>query len=60
VRLYLDGLDEIASHEQRREVVNLAKQGAASGVKYQIILTARDYIYAEWLDWLPRITLGGI
>lgn len=59
VRLYLDGLDEIASHEQRREVVNLAKHGAAGGVKYQIILTARDYIYAEWLDWLPRITLGG-
>jgi uncharacterized coiled-coil protein SlyX len=59
VRLYLDGLDEIASHEQRRQVVNLAKIGAAGGIKYQIILTARDYIYAEWLGWLPRITLGG-
>ena len=59
VRLYLDGLDEIASVERRRQVVELAMSGDSSGRKYQVILTSRDYIYAKWLDCLPRITLGG-
>ena len=59
VRIYLDGLDEIASVERRREVVELAKSRSTDLNKYQIILTSRDYIYAEWLDWLPRITIGG-
>lgn len=59
VRIYLDGLDEIASQEQRRKIIDLAKSGVQKNDKYQIILTARDYIYARWLDWLPRISLGG-
>ncbi len=57
IRLYLDGLDEIASPERRRNLVHLAKTGDSD--KYQIILTSRDYIHAPWLDWCPRITIGG-
>jgi len=59
VRIYLDGLDEIASQDRRREIIELAKSVVQGDDKYQIILTARDYIYARWLDWLPRLSLGG-
>jgi hypothetical protein len=60
VRLYLDGLDEVASQDRRREIVELAKTKADIGNPYQIILTSRDYISGRWLDWMPRVTLGGL
>lgn len=60
VRLYLDGLDEIASQERRREIVELAKSKADTGNQYQIILTSRDYIVGRWLSWMPRVALGGL
>ena len=60
VRIYLDGLDEIASEERRRQLVELVKTGVQAKNKYQIILTSRDYIYGRWLDWIPRIALGGL
>lgn len=58
IRLYLDGLDEVPRVSQRRRIVDLAKE--ISGPKVQIILTARDYIVAPWLSWLPRISLSGL
>lgn len=61
IRLYLDGLDEIASSARRREVVELARNPTRKNKNdhFQIILTSRDYIYAPWLDWCPRVTIGG-
>ena len=59
LRLYLDGLDEIALQDRRRELVELAKAGASAQPGCQVILTCRNYVYARWLDWLPRITIGG-
>jgi hypothetical protein len=58
IRIYLDGLDEIASSERRREIVELARNGVKGNERYQIILTSRDHIYAKWLEWLPRLSLG--
>lgn len=58
IRIYMDGLDEVASSERRREIVELARQGVKGNTKYQIILTSRDQVYARWLEWLPRISLG--
>ncbi len=59
VRVYLDGLDEVPSHERRREIVELARKGIDSNKSYQVILTSRDYVYGRWLDFFPRVALGG-
>jgi hypothetical protein len=59
IRLYLDGLDEIPSSNQRQKVIHLARQGVSNSNKYQVILTSRDYVYGSWLDWIPRVSLGG-
>jgi hypothetical protein len=58
VRLYLDGLDEIASTDRRREVMELVKVGAERYPHYRIVVTSRDYIYGKWLEWLPKIYLS--
>lgn len=59
VRIYLDGLDEVASVERRREIIDLAREGSKDTSSYQIIVTARDYVYGKWLGWLPRVALNG-
>lgn len=58
VRVYLDGLDEVSSKADRQQIIEKARDGVKSVDKYQIILTARDYVYGSWLDWLPRVSLG--
>lgn len=58
IRIYMDGLDEIASSKRRKEIVELARTGAKGNPKYQILLTSRDQVHARWLEWLPRISLG--
>ena len=60
IRVYLDGLDEIASPTRRQEVVELARKGMEENPHYQIILTARDHINGSWLTWLPRVSLSGL
>jgi hypothetical protein len=59
IRLYLDGLDEIGSTSLRRDAVELARKATERDDKYQIVLTSRDYVYGRWLEWLPRVTVGG-
>jgi hypothetical protein len=59
IRLYLDGLDEVVSQARRREIVDLVRQGTDGTGKYQVVLTARDHVHGDWLNWLPRIYLGG-
>jgi hypothetical protein len=59
IRLYLDGLDEVASPNRRCELIDLVRLNIEGDARYQIILTARDHIYGSWLNWLPRVSLGG-
>jgi predicted NACHT family NTPase len=59
VRLYLDGLDEVSSTNRRQQIIRLAKKSTEPKSRYQVVLTSRDHIYAPYLDWLPRISLGG-
>lgn len=58
VRLYLDGLDEIPSESQQRRLLELACLGRPTGGTMQVIVTARDYLFAEWLHGFRRIELG--
>jgi hypothetical protein len=58
VRLYLDGLDEVGSTEQRKAIVELAKAGASLNANVQIVLTSRDYLNGRWLEWLPKINIS--
>jgi hypothetical protein len=58
IRFYLDGLDEVASTTQRRDIMDMVRKNAESSPNYQIIVTARNHVYGPWLDWLPRISLG--
>jgi hypothetical protein len=59
VRVYLDGLDEVADEAQRESIVRLSRQGIESREDLQIIITARDYVNGPWLRWLPRLSLRG-
>jgi hypothetical protein len=56
VRLYLDGLDEVANHRDRERIVASARELSASHPTWQILLTTRDYIHADWLCGLPNPT----
>lgn len=58
VRIYLDGLDEVSSTEQRKAIVDLARNGAERNPSIQIVLTARDYITGTWLGWLPKVNIS--
>jgi hypothetical protein len=58
-RIYLDGLDEVTSAEKREEIIELVRKKVQNNHKYQIVLTARDFIRGAWLDWLPRVHLSG-
>jgi NACHT domain-containing protein len=59
LRIYLDGLDEIPSIEKRQELIDLVRRKAWNSKKYQIVLTARDFVRGPWLEWLPRVHLSG-
>jgi hypothetical protein len=59
LRIYLDGLDELADEETRKTIALLAKQGAETRKDIQIIVTARNYVQGPWLTWLPRLSLSG-
>ncbi|MCL5104050.1 MAG: hypothetical protein M1133_08045 [Armatimonadetes bacterium] len=60
LRVYLDGLDEVADVSQRAHILEVARAGPSHGRTCQVILTARDYLYDPLLTWLPRITLRGL
>lgn len=60
LRLYLDGLDEIPDPSAQQAIIQLDKVGTQSFDQVQIIITMRDHLYPPNLEWLPRITLGGL
>ncbi|MFZ1009139.1 MAG: hypothetical protein WAN65_20020 [Candidatus Sulfotelmatobacter sp.] len=53
LRIYLDGLDEVPSHDRQVDIATLAASGASP--KTQIIMTARDHVSGPWLSWLRRL-----
>jgi len=58
IRLYLDGLDEIANSDQRRTIINRALSSQLAW-PVQVIVTARDHVYDDYLAVLPRVKLSG-
>jgi predicted NACHT family NTPase len=58
IRLYLDGLDEIADTERQRELVSLAQQFINSDPRVTVILTAREHVNGWWLNWMPRVRIS--
>lgn len=56
LRLYLDGLDEVPEQSRQIEITNIAASGA-TGIRTQIIMTARDHIKGPWLSWLRRLDI---
>jgi hypothetical protein len=57
VRLYLDGLDEVPSERHKEKIMCLVRHGLKRHPHLGVVVTARDYIAAPWLDWLPRVHL---
>jgi hypothetical protein len=58
VRVYLDGLDEVASEEKRRRLVELAQDLIDNmNGQVQVVLTSRDYISGSWINWLTRVRI---
>jgi hypothetical protein len=57
IRLYLDGLDEVTSHERQCEILKLAAEGVQKWKFLQILVTGRDHVSGADLRWLPRIRL---
>jgi hypothetical protein len=57
IRLYLDGLDEIASEKRRLDLLASVREGLKEHPNIQLVLAARDYVYGDWLSWLTRVFL---
>ena len=59
IRLYLDGLDELPSVERQQQIVSFAKDAwDLYPGRISVILTGREHISGEWLNWLIRIRLS--
>lgn len=58
-RVYLDGLDEVASPATQKRISQLAQEATKEDPALQVIITARDYVYGPWMTWIPRIQLSG-
>jgi hypothetical protein len=58
IRLYLDGLDEVSSDQQREFLIGTAEQFQRKHKHIQMVVTARDYIVGPYLRWLPRVYLA--
>jgi hypothetical protein len=57
IRLYLDGLDEVPDRDRRRLIV-LEALSAPLAWPIQVIITARDHAYDDFLATMPRLTLS--
>ena len=58
LRLYFDGLDEIADETKRMEITSQVKQFWETNQNLQIIFTSREYVRSKHLSWLIRIHLS--
>jgi predicted NACHT family NTPase len=57
-RLYLDGLDEIASSERQQQIVEIVRETVERCPNLQVIFTGRDYVSGPWLHWLARVQIS--
>jgi hypothetical protein len=61
VRLYLDGLDEVRSKEDRDRILLTVRQPCTSeNSRYHCIATARDHVGGYWTSWLVRVRLSAM
>lgn len=60
LRIYLDGLDEIPSEDERIRIVGHIKEAIKQYPDSHCIITARDYVHGPWLSWLVRVSLSGL
>ena len=58
MRIFLDGLDEVTTGIQQRDLMVLAQKLSASYSNLQVIVTARNHVSGPWLRWLSRIDLA--
>ncbi len=60
LRVYLDGLDEIANREAKEKVMTVLELECRKRRNLQIIVTCRDVVIGPWLSWIPRVWLRGL
>jgi predicted NACHT family NTPase len=60
LRVYFDGLDEIADEVKREKVVGLAREWLEHYPRAKCVFTARDFVEGPWTAWLERICLSGL
>jgi hypothetical protein len=60
VRLYLDGLDEVATEAGKKVIMELVRLALTEIPNLQVIMTSRDYIASPWTDLLSRVHLAGL
>jgi predicted NACHT family NTPase len=53
IRLYLDGLDEIASSERQEQLIRVVRSTLNQFPNMQAVITAREHVAGPWLGWLP-------
>lgn len=58
IRLFLDGLDEVADRDQQRQIIESLRQGLGTYQKLTVVVTSRPYIWGTWLDWMPRLHIS--
>jgi NACHT domain-containing protein len=58
IRLFLDGLDEVADRDQQRLIIEILRQGLSRYRQLTVIVTSRPYIWGAWLDWMPRLHIS--
>jgi hypothetical protein len=59
VRLYLDGLDEIKTKEERDQILAAIKEVCtASGSRFRCVATAREHVGGYWTNWMIRVRLS--
>ena len=59
VRVYLDGLDEVRTGDQRDQILAIAKQACTgSDTRYHCVATAREHVGGYSTSWLTRVRLS--
>jgi predicted NACHT family NTPase len=58
IRIYLDGLDEIPRAERRKTIMDMTKAAVEDNRDMQVIVTSREYVQDEYLEWIPPLHLS--
>jgi hypothetical protein len=53
----LDGLDEVPSTEQQKNLLTVAQRLCEQDNRVSIVVTGREYVSGWWLNWMPRVRI---